>query len=49
MKKQLTIQQQIAKLERSIRKFGDQHGDKIPALEELKKQEAKDDKRDSTN
>jgi len=38
MKKQLTIQQQIAKLERSIRKFGDQHNDKIPALEKLKRE-----------
>ena len=43
MKKQLTIQQQIAKLERSIRKFGDQHGEKGPALKKLKKQEAKGD------
>ena len=35
MKKQLTIEQQIRHLKRSIRKFGDQHGDKIPALKKL--------------
>ena len=48
MKKQLTIEQQIAKLERSIRKFGDQHGDKIPALKKLEKEKA-NVKRNSAN
>ena len=37
MKKKLTLQQQIRKLEQSIAKFGDAHHTKEPILEELKR------------
>ncbi len=46
MKKKLTLEQQIKKLEHSIAKFGDPHKTKIPALkklrEELKNESNKD-------
>lgn len=44
MKKQLTLEQQIQHLKRSIRKFGDPHHEKIPALKKLEDEQNESNK-----